>query len=618
MQSLILRTLLFLSLLSLSAEASYWKLQNMNFKYTDSVHEQYIYVPQGEYFYNNELVGDIYGSDYHSYAEVYLDDKLIRVFPLRDKVSFRVTFPPMKSGFHKITILGLPDTLVLSIKNKTETYCPKMRELPFGLNNVYMIFDSKVVAPPQFNKYQEALFNPAFPSDIPLQAALVFDEETPIVLSAATRMIGGIKQPMRGINFTKGETNTTDFSLVFKKLTDSNVSSYITIERKKRVYIESNQSSEIEPARLTFYYKNNEDLLNSVNALLNKKYLKPLDGDKITINTPVEEPQWGMLKEYKTLRELGVNDTKLIGDGTTSLLLNYPIYWKPIDRLHGTILIRSQVALPQDTHLNIWLDNVLSGSVSVAYLGSKDIQRLIPVDGLYIPKRNVVQLDLDAVLNTRKLCDDPIPGSLWVSADKSYIEMPHRQKAGIMSLLPALVAKPTVTLSPVSTGTLSAVATIVEEEQKVTFDLPLAYKVSHTSNEMNATLQVVLDKTAMETFFTQNAPLVNSIVMSRAVWLHTQKEGKIRMIASNETAFKNFKNIWSKVLNQIKDGALDVVVDTQSKEVVIIKQERNIKEPQHMKITDSEYKYGVIIVGVFFILVVLWLLLTLYRKATKV
>lgn len=613
-----MKILVLLSFFVLVAEAWQWKLRDMDFKYTDSIHERFIYVPDGEYFYQNFLVGDIYGSDYHSYAEIYLDDKLIKVFSLRNKKHFKVRLPSMKSGFHKITILGLPDTLVLSIKDLQENWCPKMRELPYGLENVFLDFQSKIVSPPKMNRYQEVFFNPAFPSKKPLLASLVFDKETPAVLSAVMRMIGGIKTPMRGIHYIMGESNTTDFSLVFKKLTkEDEHKASIRIERHKKVFLkkefsENEKDSIVEqPARLTFYYRDEGMLLESINALLNTKYLKPLNGNSIDINTSVEEPEWGILKNYKTLQELGVRDTKLTGNGKTYVLLNYPVYWQPTDRLYGSILIRSQVALPQNTHINIWLNNVLSGSESVAYFKSNNIQHVFQVDGLYIPKKNIVKLEFDTVLNTRKICEDPIPGTMWVSADKSWIEMPHRQKTGIMGLLPALVAKPTLSLSPVTTGTLCALATFIQEEQTVTFNKPLAYNVTQSKD---ATLEVLINKNALEKFFNQNRKLLNSILVSRSVWLHTKGDGKLKVIAANESSLENLDRVWKKVMNEIVDGSLDVVIDTQSEALVITKIQRDLKEPENIKISNSEYKYSLIIVGVLFILLVVWLLSKSFRE----
>ncbi len=116
-----IKTLIFLYLMSLSTEASQWKLQNMEFRYTESIHDQYIYIPDGEYFQENELVGDLVGSNYHSHMEVYLDDKLITIFSLIDQENFKINLPSMKSGFHKLTVLGLPDTLILSHQKKEET-----------------------------------------------------------------------------------------------------------------------------------------------------------------------------------------------------------------------------------------------------------------------------------------------------------------------------------------------------------------------------------------------------------------------------------------------------------------------------------------------------------------
>jgi len=615
----LVKILVLLSFFVLSVGAWEWKLRDMDFKYTASVQERFIYVPDGEYFYKNTLIGDIYGSDYHSYAEVYLDDRLIEVFSLRDKKHFEVPLPSMKSGFHKITILGLPDTLVLSIKNPEENWCPKMRELPYGLENVFVEFHSKIVAPPKMNRYQEVFFNPAFPSKEPLVASVVSDKITPAVLSAAARMVGGIKTPMRGIHYVIGENNTTDFSLVFQKTSvDQEAKTSLIIERKKKIVFENDNAEDekayaIEPAKLTFYYEDEGRLFDSVNALLNKKYLKPLEENKIDINSSVEEPEWGVLKNYRTLKELGVSDTKLIGDGRTYVLLNYPIYWQPTDRLHGRILIRSQVALPQDTHINIWLNDVLSGSESVAYLKSDKIERNFPVDGLYVPKKNVVKLEFDRVLNTRKICEDPMPGNLWVSAEKSWIEMPHRQKAGVLSLLPALVAKPTLSISPVTSGTFSALATFIEEEQKVTFNKPLAYNVTQSKD---ATLQIEINKSAFKKFFDANSKLLNSVLFSRSVWLHTEGDGKLKVVSANEKSLEDFGEVWKKVKNKIVDGAMDVVIDTQSQEIVITKIQRMITEPENATITKSEYKYGVIIVGIIFLILIIWLLLKSF-KVTK-
>jgi len=624
MKSFIKITLLLLALFSLSAEAYQWKLRDMDFKYTYSVFDQFIYIPDGEYFTHNKLEGQIYGSAYHSHVEIYLDDKLITVFALRHKDSFKVSLPSMKSGFHKLTFIGLPDTLVLSIKNREETYCPKMRELPFGLEHVSMYFDSKIVDLPKLNKYQEVLFNPTFPSTIPLTCSLVFDEVTPTTLSAAARMISAIKVPIRNIHYIKGENNETDFSFVFKKLEnidttsfeDTNITSSIFLERTKKVRDCSRNNSKYTkvPTRLTFSYRDDENLYDSVNAMLNHDYLKVIEAPRLDINTTVNEPKWGILQNYKTLRELGVSDTTLIGDGTTSVILYYPIYWEPTDRLHGKLLIRAQSQLPQDTHLNIWLDTVLSGSVSVAYLQKDDIERTFPVDGLYIPKKNLVRLDFDAVLNTRKICEDPIPGKLWISADKSWIEMPHRQKSGIISVIPALVAKPTITLSTVSSGTLSAMAVFVKEEQTVTLNKPLAYDVHQQENDTQSTLHIEHNLKRMQEFFQEHAPALNRVLFARSVWLHSPKDGKLSVIAANDRALEEFDTVWNNIKNKITDGATDVVVDTQSQEVVVINQKRDMKQTNKIKLSDNEYKYGMLAAGVIFMLVVLWLLYTMYRK----
>lgn len=615
----LIKKLLYLVIVTLSLQASQWKLQNMEFQYTQKSYDQYIYIPEGEYFQNNTLTGDIFGSDNHSHVNIYMDDRLITTFFLHKQKKFAINLPSMKSGFHKLTISGVPDIITLSQPNQEELKCPQMKTLPFSFENVLIDFQSSIIELPKLKNYQEVFFNPSFPSKKPLTASFVFEEKSNSALSAAARLISSLQRPMRAVHYTIGENNSTDFSIVFRKIKTFHQSSSITIQRSKRVErrVHNREISLIEPARLTFNYNNDEELLNCVNALLNRDYRKLLDQTSITLSDMVKDPEWGVLEEYKTLKDLGLNDIQLQGDGRTTLRIYYPIYWQATDRIKGTLLLRSQSALPKDTHLNIWLDDVLAGSLSVAYFGSGDIQRTISVDSLYMPKTSSVKLEFDASLNTKNICDLPMSGKLWISAIDSIFEMPHRQKTGIISLLPALVAKPTIALSPISTATLSAAATFIQEEQKITQGKPLAYQLLKSQNSSDASLEIKIDKSAITNFFKNNSDRLNISLISHLIWLHSQKDGKLQVIAYDDAALEKFSDIWPNTIQKISDGTVDAVIDTRTQEVFIINQKKSITDFETNKISKDEYTYGVIAIAILFTLTILWLLLGIYRKVTK-
>lgn len=595
--------------ISTSSLADTWPLSSIVY---NSLHNtqnrQFIYVPSGEHFTKVKLQGQITAGGIDNVIAVYLDGNLQNVLRPSDGTNFMISLPDLLPGFHRIELVGHPT--VLTSSNPKGVTCPTVYTLPLGISDLALQYTPLRVSAPQIAYLPDGLYNRSYPTRQTLLGAMDLQPSTPSAFSAALRLASWFKAS-GGIRWESGLHANADFQIVLVHQGDLESPARITVQDPTGA-IGGTTMQQLVPT-LIIAYRNDDGLQAAVMALLNAEYRHELLDSSANIPSAVTPPLWGTLVTPTTLSQLGLSDITLRGSEQQSVFLPYPPYWQPIGAPTGHIILRTQAGLADGSHLNVWLGDALAGSDTLAFVGSGSIQRSLPVNGTSIPRHTDLGLRLHGVLLANRMCDVPVPGVLWISASDSEITLPHRYKAGIMALLPRLVANPSIVASD-SSATLTAALNIAAAEQRVTGGKPLPYVVSF-ANPIGgpAALSLLISPKAFSRLAAVYALKLNQTFLAQSVLLHIKKSGMVQLIASHDSTLAGISNVWSKALPQIPDGALDAALNVESGMVQVLARSPTTALSPQGTLSNHQYKVIVLAVIGIFVLFVAGLLLWLRR-----
>lgn len=575
---------------------------------------EFVYVPAGEQFVHVKLNGQITAGGNNNVLSVYLDGRLIQVLRPRDKQDFSITFPDLSAGFHRIKIVGHPT--VLASPSQKITRCQQIYSIPFSLSELALHYTPLRVAAPQIAQLPDGLYNRNYPSHKPLVAAIDLQPDTPSAFESALRLASWFKANRR-IRWESGIHPNANFQIILTHQSNIGFPAHITMQEPASAHVKVTAHQHQSIPTLTIAYRNESGLQAAVMALLNSNYRHELSSSNADLSGAVTPPEWGTLVTPSTLSQLGISNITLHGNKKKSVLLAYPPYWHVIGTPAGHLILRTQSGLANGSHLNIWLGSALAGSDPLAFIGSGKIQQSIPVNGASkISHHTNLLLRLHSVLLSNRICDVPVPGTLWISASDTKISLPHRYKTGVMALLPRLVANPSIVASD-SAASLTAALNIAASEQAVTNDKPLPYVVSFKSPLGGApSLTMLVSQKDFSRVAAAYATKLNQSFLMQSVLLHVKKSGTIELVAPDEQNLANVADVWSHALSKFPDGTLDAALNVESGSVQILAHSPSSAVLfTRNKSGNNQYKLVVLTIMGLFLLTILGLFLWLRRRS---
>lgn len=587
-------------LLPEAVRSAVWPLDSATMTVPGTPAQSYfVYVPKGKQFDAVHLRGRIVGAGRSNVLAIYLDGQLIKILRPGNGDTLDATLPALSAGFHRIRLTGSPTTRMP--EHQVGVQCPPSYSLPMSVEDLILRYQPSQVRAPWLAGLPDGLFNPSYPRKRPWLGAMVLSPLSTASETAALRLASDFSANT-GLRFSVGNDPQADFRIILRQNSWNGAIAWIKIQEPEPTNVDEETVLRPRVPTLTITYGDATSLNNAVNALLDKDYRRQLRASEAQVSGTVAEPRWGTLHSPETLSELGLADMTMAGDQKLGLTLVYPTYWQPTGPIKGSLVVRSQAGLPEDAHLNVWLNSMLAGSASLKYLRSSKIQQNIGIDSAQVPDSTTFSLQLNAVLDQYGFCQQLTPGRLWVNAQKSTLKFPHRDKSGIMQLLPTLVARPLISTDR-SDAALDAALAIVQEEASVTDYKPLPYQVVGTSGQKDGrgavsvdALYIGVDANAVKMFANAQSPRINSMYIEHAVWLHATQDGRVNILASHAQSLRDFAAIWSKAVQHIPDGTRDALVGTDSGHVLVLRAAPFMGVRLGNQLNNHDLEYGAIIV----------------------
>lgn len=597
-----------------AAPAVDWPLSDLVLKSADTRSQPYfIYVPSGQRFSGVSLRGIIVGDGHTNVLSVYLDGRLIKVLRPLDGDRLNAAMPDLAAGFHRIVLTGSPT--VRAPEQQIGIQCPPLYNVPMSIEHLALRYTPQQIWPAELAQLPDGLYNRSYPASRPWLGSVVLDPANTVSATAILRLVG-IFRANAGLRFVVGDDPQADFSIVLRKVDALGQKASIALQDPKAVRVQGQLVIQPRVPTLTLEYGDASALQNGINALLDGAYRRQLTESQAVVSSAVSQPRWGTLAAPDTLSALGLTDLTLVGNRRVNLSLAYPVYWQPTGPVKGHLLLKTQAGLPNDAHLNVWLDGTLAGSAPLDHLVGSETRRVVSVEGMQTPVSTMLGLQLDVVLDHRAFCQQPTPGKLWIDAQQSVLHLPHRDKMGIMQLLPALVARPLISTD--GTGAALDVALAVAlGEDSVTGGAPLPYLVhsgslslGNSENSISPTLSVAIDPHAVDVFAAAEAPHINAAYLQHAVWLHASHDGYLKIQATRAKSLRELAAVWPRVLERIPDGALDALVDADSGQVLVLRTLPSTAILPEGRLSDRQFEYGfviVLVVAILFAAILFWL-----------
>lgn len=587
-------------LLPNAVRSAEWPLDSATMTVAGAPSQSYfVYVPKGKQFDAVHLCGRIVGAGRSNVLAIYLDGQLIKTLRPRNADTVDAALPALSAGFHRIRLTGSPTTRIP--EHQIGVQCPPSYSLPMSVEDLILRYQPSGVRAPWLARLPDGLFNRSYPRERPWFGTIVLSPLSTASETAALRLASDFSANTE-LRFTVGNNPQADFRIILRQHSWNGATARIRLREPESMRVGEETVLRPRVPTLTITYGDAASLNNAVNALLDKEYRRQLRVSEAQVVGTVAEPRWGTLHSPETLSELGLADMIMAGDQKLNLTLAYPKYWQPTGPIKGHLEVRSQAGLPEDAHLNVWLNGMLAGSASLNDLDSRKIQRSIGIDSTRVPDSTTFSLQLNAVLDQYGFCQQLTPGKLWVNVEQSTLKLPHRDKSGIMQLLPTLVARPLISTDR-SRAALDAALAIVQEEGSVTDGKPLPYRIVRAGKQKDGTgaasvdaLYIGVDANAVKVFADAQSPRINPTYIEHAVWLHATQNGRVNILASRAQSLRDLSAIWSKAVKHIPDGTRDALVDTDSGQVLVLRATPFMAVSLGNQLNTHDFEYEAIIV----------------------
>ncbi len=556
-----------------AAREDFWAFDDIRFSGLGAFATRYVYVPQGSRWEDTFLIAYA-ATDGRAHVAVRIDDRTVYQSDIDHPQFLTIPIGTLEAGFHRIDVRAS-----LSLEKPEEAqainYCVEEMRIPLILQRMYVTY-REVLSDEQFlSALPDTLFNPQKPRQRPWRMAVVVAPDDLAGISAAARLASGLNAatPMNVMHAAATEEGDADFMLDI--LHDPNLAAQASVDflppsgevddlGASRNPNNPPAQTWADPPTLRIFYRTQEGLDAAVNALLNGAYRGQMDTMTADFDGSVAPPQWGGIVDFPTLASLGIGDIEIEGTGSRSVVLAYPPAWEPIGVPEGQIIVRSQDGLMQGSQMQVWVEDSLAGSTRLDRLVAGDIQRAIPFQASRVPPDSVIGVRFEAALVTTTDCRPGVKGKVWVDAERSFINLPHRLKDGLGSMSAALVGRPVIAIGQTSPGVVSAVLALSANLGAFTGGLPVPIEVVDGDSSATITIDVDLEDFRKELLSQDEALYLPELADGV---LLMQDGGGYRILAARGESLHLLSRHWARIELSLTSGTVTALL-TPSGELI--------------------------------------------------
>lgn len=519
---------------------------------------RYFYINKGEQWQDAVYITDFQTTG-NALLTVSLNGKTLQSRHLSRSGNLQIKLPVLqKSGFHRLDFSFRQEDSFASLqpsKDQCEEYTSSLTNLGAG-----KIFYTSIRPKGfQIRNLPDALFNPHIQDAPAFVGRMRFDTKKDIELTAMGRLASAWPAASRvhWVDHTLPEASSADFTIELRAAPELPKGGFVSLSEGGK--------SKSHPY-LLILYKDAAALESSIHALLNNNYLAQIHGNKVSIPSTIEAPNWGKIKEIKTLADLGIENFRL-DSSSRSMPLVFPGAWQPTDLLQGKISLSAQSGLLQGSKVTVWLNDALAGSMRLDELQSESVVREIQYVEKNLTENTNFDLRLESTLFANLGCLPSSKGSLWVDSQKSLVNLPHRLKSGVAGVSPALIPHPRISIdgSPGSTGMAISL-------------LQVASKMLLSNEKVPAVLTYKEDKDAVvrirtdEKLYQQRIALHEDKIFgpyATAGVLIISEDDRFEIIAQNLASTVLFMYRWPRIQAVLPDGASEILL-AQDGDIVVL------------------------------------------------
>lgn len=568
-----LALLLGLAASQASAREDFWPFSDIRFSGLGESATRFVYVPRGSSWEDVFLVAYA-ATDGRTHLAVRIDDRTVFQSDIDHPQYLTIPIGTLSAGFHRLDVRA---SLSVESEQGSEAlnYCVEEMRIPLILQRMYATYKEVLTEDQFLSDLPDTLYNPQKPRERPWRVAVLVEPDDLPGIAAVARLMSGMKAsaPLNVMHAAATAEGDADFMIDVLRDPGLDAEAEVDLIPPTGAVTDTEAARNpnnppaqtwADPPGLRIYYRTQEGLDAAVNALLNGSYREQMETNAADFDSMVAPPEWGGIVDFPSLSSLGLGDLEIEGSGSRSLVLPFPSAWEPIGVPEGQIIVRSQDGLMQGSQVQVWVEGALAGSTRLDRLVAGDIQRAIPFQASRVPVDSVIGLRLEATLVTTTDCRPGAKGKVWVDAERSFVNLPHRLKDGLGSMSPALVARPMISVNQNTPGVVSAVLALSANLGPLTGGRPVPIEV--VGDDSRAAVSISVD---LQSFRDELLKVDESLYLpelASGVLLMQGSDG-YRILAASDNALHLMSRHWAQVEPTLTSGTVTALL-TPSGELI--------------------------------------------------
>ncbi|GAA0566992.1 hypothetical protein GCM10008997_14480 [Halomonas salifodinae] len=580
-----------------------WPLADIDVEEAATQISRYVYVPEGQRFGAVSLNATLLGQGGEHRLMVRLDGDIVHLVEPHGRQTIRAALPDLTPGFHRLDFLGWPARYMAD--ESLQERCPMPLSRPFQLRELSLDYRPRSTGEVALKHLPDGLFNRGHPGGALGHLTIEAGDED--AYTAAARLVSWLDRQAD----LRWETGTRPGEVDF--VIDIRHDAALAPPARVALIPARWEGEAPRPATLEIRYRQVRALHAAVLALLDVTQRDQLLDAHADFDVERREPVWARLREPRTLAELGLEDIRLASTGQATYLLDYPPHWQPTGVPRGQLLLRGQAGLPQGAHLNLWMEGALSGSQPLHELASHNIERTLPLAGVAVPERPRLTLELAAELEVTRHCYLPLQGDLWIDAEESEVGFEYVPKAGLMALIPRLIAAPSVRLPEdhAEAGMQLLTALMRAHRQAATPD-PVPYRVRLAGDGRDdmgeaPSVEIRVEPAMADRLQARFPERLQPGFAEGALWWRADEQGRGLITAASPEVLRRGAAVLPEHWWRIPDGTREALLHAQDGTLVVLAHRPTPVAAPSRALSRDQLHWGLIAVATLFALIVLWL-----------
>lgn len=543
-QALLASSVFFAAPLSM---AEIWNFEDINTSNKYTVEPHYFYVGKGSEW-KNTTFSTQYATENNTTLLVKYDDKLIYNTTLNGAGQLSFNIPASKSGFHRLDFILQEYSPPTSPVANRVTFCSE------DVDQVTYLSNSKIEYTRHRPIYRlkdlpDALFNPQIVRSAPFVGVLKFNPDQIIESSMLARLTSSWSSvtPIRWFEQSAPANQTANF--VIETI-------YSSTPLKGGAYAQISAANELPILQITYHKP--EELIAAIHGLINPSYLTQLDTSATALPIQLSAPKWAELKNIKTLADLGIEDFRL-NQAEKNLYLDFPAVWQPTDILQGQIALRVQSGLLEGSNITAWIDNGLAGSLKTAELDSDPVNRQFNFFAKTISKDTNFNLRLENSIIANAQCLPNAHGSLWIDANKSNIQLPHKIKNGVSALSMTFASNPTIAIDRNSGALGMAIITSQVAKNMLMTAAPVPLDIVRYSSSQPELINIQVNPNIYRQQVLMHQDSIYQPAAQKGFIVSFEKN-RFYIITDSAQGAQSFMRLWGKIQHSIPNNVSKLFV----------------------------------------------------------